>query len=498
MKGPSENTIGPADFRTDGSPGTFRPVRWLFFVPLLILLAPHWVLAAEYLQVPGLIDLRTTHSDGELDLDSLVKLAKSRGFDCLFVNDHDRLVMEYGLFPLRHVLRKRVERPSINKGGAKKYLAHVTTVQAKYPDMIVVPGSETAPFYFWTGSYFSKNLTAHNHERRILTIGLDQPEDYENLPILHNGFCVRHIKDSLPKMVLFFVPLALGLLLLRWRGFFRISGMIISGLSLLFVLNTVPFRSSPFDQYHGDQGVAPYQLVIDYVHSKGGLTFWNYPETRSGVRRLGPVFLDTPPYPEVLRQTKGYTGFAAIYGDTITITEPGGIWDDVLLEYCAGHRNRPVWGISTADFHKDGGAGEKLGNFPTVFLVREKTGEEILFAMRQGRMYACRGEYPQRMVLNDFSVCSSLCRTKATSGEEIALKENPRIHISLSQKEPSESPVTVRLMRSGELIETLNGILPMEIDFEDEYFNPGQKIYYRIDARGCGQLVSNPIFVVFA
>jgi len=83
------------------------------------------------------------------------------------------------------------------------------------------------------------------------------------------------------------------------------------------------FRSSPFDQYHGDQGMAPYQLLTDYVDSRGGLTFWNYPETASGTRKLGPIMVDTPPYPEVLEESEGYTGFASLYGDNITVTEPG-------------------------------------------------------------------------------------------------------------------------------------------------------------------------------
>jgi len=497
MKQWSKKPIHQGEFYRDGSPRAFRPMRWLFFLPLLILFAPYSILATEYLQVEGIVDLKTTYGDGDLDLESLVKLGKERGVDVLFVNDHDRSAMEYGLFPFRNVFKKRVELHSINKGGAENYLHGIRMVQEKYPTMIIIPGSESSPFYFWTGSYFTEDLTAHSQDRAVLNIGLEEPEDYENLPILHNGFSLRCFKDSLPMMLLSALPLALGILLLKWRGLVRISGIIISALSILFIINTAPFRSSPFDQYHGDQGIAPYQLLIDYVNSKGGLTFWNYPETRSGSRKVGPVFFNTPPYPEVLRQSKGYTGFAALYGDTITVTEPGGIWDEVLLEYCRGERDRPVWGISTAHFHKDGGAGETLGNFPTVFLVGEKTKEEILFAMRQGRMYACRGKYPQRMVLNDFSVYSSIFGAKATFGEEIALKENPRIHISLSQKEPSESPVTVRLMRSGELIETLKGVLPMEVDLEDEYFSPGQKIYYRIDARGSGQLVSNPIFVVF-
>jgi hypothetical protein len=470
-----------------------RSVDFFLIIIALIIFSYPTVRASDYVQVPGLIDLRTTYSDGELDLESLVELAKGRGFDVLFINDHDRLAMEYGLFPFINILKKRVELNSINKGGPDKYLNGIIRIQKKYPDMIIIPGSETAPFYYWTGSYFKKNLTAHNHERRILTIGLEEPEDYKELPILHNGFSTRYVKASLPLMLLFLGPFILGLLLLKWKGFSRISGVMICGISLLLIINTNPFRSSPFDQYHGDQGIAPYQEVIDYVDKRGGLTFWNYPETRSGVRKMGPIFVNTPPYPEVLEQSKGYTGFAALYGDTITATEPGNEWDRVLLEYLDNERSRPVWGISSADFHKD--AGEKLGNFQTIFLVREKTKEKILFAMRQGRMYACRSNYPQRMVLNDFSIRSAGGNTRAVSGDEIVLNENPRIHVFLSLNKPTENRVKIRLIRSGKVLEIFDGSLPMEIDYEDKYLKPGQKVYYRIDARGCGALVSNPIFV---
>ncbi len=472
-------------------------IRLIFLVSAFILLAPHAIWAKDYLQVAGLIDLRTSYSDGSLDPESLVKLAKQRGFSVLFINDHDRLAMEYGLLPFRNIVRKRVELKSINKAGAEDYLNSIRKAQEVYPDMIIIPGSETAPFYYWTGSYFKKNLTAHDHERRILTIGLEQPEDYESMPIIHNGLSTRFAAICLSTVFVFLVALILGIFLIRWKGFYRISGMAIAALSALFIVNTQPFRSSPFDQYHGDQGIAPYQLFIDYVSSRGGMTFWNYPETRSGVRKMEPIFLDTPPYPEVLGLSTGYTGFAALYGDSITVTEPGDIWDRVLLEYCEGSRDRPVWGISTADFHEDGGAGERLGNFPTVFLAREKTKEEILSAMRKGRMYACRAKYPQRMILSEFLVSSSGLKTTAVSGEEIVLRENPRIQILLSSKEPTEKQVRVRLIRSGKLIKTFNGSLPMKIDHEDNYFEPGQKIYYRIDARGCGILVSNPIFVTF-
>ena len=451
----------------------------------------------DYSQVAGLIDLRTTFSDGQLDLNSLVRLARERGFHIVCINDHDRLAMEYGLFPFRHILKKRVELNSINMGGADKYLAGIRLVREAYPDMVIIPGSETASFYYWTGSYFTGNLTANNHERRILTIGMERPEDYMDLPIMHNGFSMRYTSVFLPLTLFFFLPFIIGLVLLRWKGAWRITGFIITGLSLLFMINTAPFRSSPFDQYHGDQGIAPYQHVINYVDSRGGVTFWNYPETQSGIRERGPIYVNTPPYPQVLNQSRGYTGFAALYGDNITATEPGREWDRVLMEYCRGQRKRPVWGISTADFHGDGSAGEKLGNFPTIFLVHKKTREEVLFAMRGGKMYACRAKYPQCMMLNEFSVSPSKGEIKAISGDEIDLKGNPRVRISLFSKEPCKNSVSVRLIRSGRLVKTIKGSLPMEIDYLDEYFMPGEKIYYRMDASGCGMLVANPVFVTF-
>jgi len=452
---------------------------------------------SDYQQVPGLIDLRSTFSDGANSIESLVEMAKKRGFGIVIINDHDRLVMEYGVPPFRNVLRRRVELPSINTNGAKAYLDSIREVQKKYPDMIIIPGSETAAFYYWTGSYLKKNLTAHDHEKRILTIGMAKPGDYENLPIVHNGFSNIYIGTAVPGIIIALISLALALPLIKWRGFYRIAGIIIAVLSVLCIINSNPFRNSPFDQYHGDQGMAPYRLLTDYVDSRGGLTFWNYPETKSGIRKLGPIQVNTPPYPEVLEESEGYTGFASLYGDNITVTEPGNVWDRVLVAYCEGTRNRPAWGISTADFHEEGGAGEKLGNFPTVFLLQEKSRKGVMDALKNGKMYAYQGDYLQGVKLEEFSVSSPDSAKIGIAGDEITLKDSPRIRISLSAAKISERKVSVRLIRSGKLLETFEGTLPMQIDYQDGYFKPGEKVYYRMDMRGYGTLVSNPIFVKF-
>jgi hypothetical protein len=405
--------------------------------------------------------------------------------------------MEYGLPPFRNLIRKKVELNSINSGGADKFIQAINEVRQKYPDMIIVPGSETAAFYYWTGSPLKRTLTANDHEKRILTVGMENPDDYENLPILHNSLPMNYIPAALPEVVLFSLSLIASLILLRWRGPLRVTGIILSILSIAFIVNSNPFKSSPFDPYHGYQKMAPYQLVIDYVNARGGMTFWNYPETKSGVREMGPIHVSTLPYPYVLAESTGYTGFAAIYGDNVTLTEPGNIWDTTLKEYCMGYRDRPPWGIATGDFHEEGEGGDQLGTYQTVFLVEQKTKDAVLKALKTGRMYACQVNYPQVLRLEDFSISSADERIKGISGDEITLKEYPRIRISISTSVPSPDKVKIRLIRSGETIYLFEEKLPLMIDYVDPYYKPGERVYYRMDLHGNGTIVSNPVFVKF-
>jgi len=455
-------------------------------------------LGEDYQQVAGLIDLRTTYSDGAHDLDFLIDLAKKRGFEVLFINDHDRMTLEYGIFPLRNIIRKKEELPSINSRGAEGYLEGIKLAAQQHPEIILIPGSETAPFYYWTGSPFKDNLTAHNWERHLLVMGLENVQDYKDLPILHNGFSTLHFRQLLPLSIVFMVLMLLGFILALKRSYLRILGIVILVNASLMLIEFHPFKSSIYDQYSGDQGYLPYQELIDYVRDRGGATFWTHPEASAGANaRKGPITVKTPPHPEALLMTKGYTGFGTIYGTWITTTEPGMEWDRALLEYCRGERDIPAWGISTADYHEEGLGGEKLGNFPTVFLVREKTGKEVLQALKQGRMYACRtGENFQRFELNDFSISDSNTNNRLSMGETIELKDKPEIRLSVSSSDQSAHNVDVRVIRSGELIKTISKTTPFVVDFKDDYFNPGELIYYRLDIPG--KLVSNPIFVKFS
>jgi hypothetical protein len=469
--------------------------RYLLVLFLPVVFAPG--ATAEYRQISAAIDLRTVFSDGDLTVEGLVRLARERGFTAVFFTDHDRLAMEYGLFPLRHLIKKHKSLNSIHRIGAGAYLSAIREAAKRHPDMVLIAGCESAPYYYWSGSYFSGDLTAHDHEKRLLALGLDRAEEYENMPVVHNGFSLRYIGTVAPRLLLFAGAFVIGVVMLRERRrLLRLSGIFLCAAAILLGFNTMPFRSSPFDPYMGDQGIAPYQLYIDYVTSLGGMVFWNYPETHSGVRTMGPIRLNTLPYPRVLEDAVGYTGFAAVYGDTITVTEPGREWDRVLLAYCRGKRKQPVWGISTADYHSERGAAGRLGNFPTVLLVEKTTPKDVLQAMHDGRMYAVQGRYPQQMVLEEFSVSGKRQGEKAMLGQEIDLEAAPEIRFSVSAKVPTVSPVKVRLIRGGDVIGAFEAKLPFRSTLVDENGPIGAKTYYRLDVRGkAGILVSNPIFV---
>ena len=451
--------------------------------------------ADPYMAVTGLIDLRSTFSDGAHSIEELVRMAASRGFKVIFINDHDRIALSYGIPPFRRVLRYKKEFPSIMTHGPDKFLDEIENVSRKYPDVIIIPGCTTSAYYYWTGSWLKKDLTVHDYDRRILAINLTEADDYALMPTLDNRLSLKYTKRLLPGLVIFTVPLVIGFILIRWRGFYRGMGLILIILSVLGIADYNPFRSSLFSPYDGDQGIAPFQELISYLNKRGGLCFWNYPEQRSGIREYGPIHVSTPPYPEVLYQSKDYTGFSAIYGENVTLTDPGKEWDRVLNEYCRGQRAKPPWGISTADFHEDGRLGLKLGVYPTTFLVREFSKRGVIEAMEKGRMYCSLGDGKTWPKLDCFNIFGKEGK-KAFMGETLTTSHPPVIEFKVSYNSENPKPINILLIRGGRLIQTFKGKTPMEIKYRDDRAPPGKKTYYRlIDSRK--HLTSNPIFVTY-
>jgi hypothetical protein len=300
----------------------------------------------------------------------------------------------------------------------------------------------------------------------------------------------------LPGLTIYAIPLSIGCLLLGVMGRRHLWwSLFLIAFSVLAMVDYNPFRSSRYNPYLPETGPEPYQEVINYVHQKGGLTFWDYPEQRSGVRKEKSVRLSTPPYPELIYKTQDHTGFSALYGDVIFAIDPGREWDQALNDYCRDRRKTPPWGIATADFHADGRLNLKLGAFPTTFLLKEFSKQGVLEAMRQGRMYASFGDGKVWPQIDTFYLSDGL-EQKAVMGETLITNQQPRIHFKIAYSIDPQTPATVFLIRDGKLIETFTGPEPLEVEYLDAEIPPQTLTYYRLmDSRK--RLVSNPIFVKY-
>ena len=373
---------------------------------IVFLLAVVDIAFAGFIQLDGVADVKTRFSRGCSTLQEVAEQARSKGIDTVIFGDHARDALEYGLVPLERIIRKRNEHSSILTVGAPAYISEVKDNNKNFKETLLISGAEVSPFYYWTGNVFKGNLVANNQDKHLFVVGLDKPESYEQLPILDSNFSKRYLIDYqgyfVGCVVFFFLFVAAFL-----KGYKKSFTGLIAGIMFVLALNNMPFRSSPFSQYKGDLGVQPYQELIDYVNTNGGLVFWNHMEAPNEIKQKGWVTYKTEPYPKDLMLTSDYTGFQSIADSPVMQIEPGKEWDNVLDEYIQGRREKPVWGYGGNNYLCED-EGTKFGEVRTIFLVRQKSRNDVLDAMASGRMYAVRQTGDERISLDDFTISDAL------------------------------------------------------------------------------------------
>ena len=465
---------------------------------VLLLLAAPAAEAGEPLHLTAVLHVHSTFSSGIYTLEQLVEKAQEKGIDILMVTDHDRVAMHYGLPPFRNLLKWTVEHRSVLKQGAASYLGEIARLNTSQALVRVIPGVQSSPFYHWSGNPLNGSLTAHNYHKELLLIGMGRAEDYSKLPLLHNEFAARTLPTKLPAFAAFAAAGAIGFGLFFFSaGRLKWGGLVVGVIGILAAADQHPFRSSRFDPYHGDQGIAPFQEVIDHTRSRGGLVFWSHPESNYAVQgvAMGPITLVTGHYAQDLAAASGYTGFAALYGDASRITEPGGLWDRILNSYCRGERAEPVWGIAEADFH-DEQDGSEIDAFQTAVLAADNTAAAVLDALSRGRCYAVQKGRGYRLILDRFEVRSPQTGGAAASGEEIFVQGPAVVSVRISASDGRPYPVKLVIVRGGTVLPIIEGTTPLRIDFADDADWTGRS-FYRLEAQGKGdsRLLSNPIFV---
>jgi hypothetical protein len=466
-------------------------------------------------QVQTVVHVHSTWSSGDQTLDELIARARAVGVEVIFLTENHLQRFEYGLPPLRNLLRYRVEYPSLLGRGPEPFLQAVREANARQKDVLLIPGAEVIPHYYWTGSLLRGTLTMYNAQKNILALGLTRPEDYRDLPAVGNPGAGRWGVASL--WLLSPALLALpGVWLLRTRRrrlvrlqFYKVTverrltgyGILCLGIGGVLLVNNFPFRTPSVSPYDSDAGLRPHQAVIDFVNSRGGLSAWSLPEARdhqvvavAGMRAT----IHTDPYPSDLLRTDRFTAFGGVYEDTTTFTQPGGGWDRLLSDYLGGRRATPAWALGEAAYHREGQAGKHFGDVQTVFLVERKDPPALLQALRAGRFYALLRRPEFGLVLDQFQLLLP-GRPPAESGDRIMLGagDRPEVRAAIRATEGRRIAIEALLVRNGIVAHSIRGETPLLFRWSDAGLSVGASLFYRLEVRGPAghQILSNPIFV---
>ncbi|MFC1496524.1 hypothetical protein ACFL52_03820 [Candidatus Margulisiibacteriota bacterium] len=284
---------------------------------------------AEVQHVKAAIQMSSLFSDGDRSISEIVETAKKNDIKVVIFADRDFMNWEYGIWPFRGLIKRRVESNSIAQHGFDKYFAAIEEEQKKNPEMVLIPAVETAPYYYWSGGPFNKTLKIHDWHKHLLVLGLNQ-EELRKLPVVAN--------DGI---------------------------------------------SRKYNQYMGKIGPAPYQNVIDYVNSKNGLIYWLHPDAEY-IQERGDVKIETKQYPEDLLKTKNYTGFSIFYDGYINAGKPGGVWDQVLM-------NNKIWAIGALGYDQ-GDLDFRMKDLKTILILDQHSKESVVKALKKGKLYVVLGK----------------------------------------------------------------------------------------------------------
>src|SRR5919109_296431 len=141
-------------------------LAWLAALGGLLSAAPAHA-AESYERLAAIVHAHSDLSTGELSLEELTDMAERQGLGAVLLAENYLNRVEYGLPPFRALTRVTYESPSV-AGRLDAYFARVAQARAARPRVVILPGVEAMPHYFWTGSPLSLAMTLHGTQKNVL------------------------------------------------------------------------------------------------------------------------------------------------------------------------------------------------------------------------------------------------------------------------------------------------------------------------------------------
>ncbi len=471
-------------------------------------------------RVPGIFRVNTDISAGERSLADIIEKAKEAEIGFVVVSDQFLVRCEYGLPPLRNLLKLSKERKSVSTFGIDEYLELVRAASEKEKSLVLIPGVDVAPHYYWSRTADGV-LSCRQFSQQMTVFGGIDSGYLRSMPVVHNSRAALSPRGNMRKLspLLLCLFLAFLLLLLRRPYYDDAQGnryyrpmkariamaSVLFAVGLLLTLNEKPFvAEAPFDQYH-DYGDAPYQMLVDHARrSKGGKIgiIWSSPEAKSAFETDG-VMLVTAKYASSIVKTDGHNGFAGIYGDARTAHLPGMEWDQALAQFCRGERKIAPFTFGELDYHKDYD-GLPFDFIKTVVFLdmnEEKSAAAILDAMLNGRSYAVAKHGGNEIVVDDFNVSAGARKACLGGTLSISPGEGAAIHVEgfFRGGESTRSVGRISLVFNGR--EIAPGRFSSRRFSFDHVLGAGEiptgmnYVRFIMNSESSGEVLSNPIFL---
>ena len=180
-----------------------------------------------------------------------------------------------------------------------------------------------------------------------------------------------------------------------------------------------------------------------------------------------------------------------------TNIKPGELWDRLLQLPTNEQRPIPVL-IGELAFHGLKDAGKDLHRLITALWVKERTAAGVLEALQSGHSYAVGdGDHQVQLRLGEFRVVCQGGAKSASVGDRLdpGGARDLMVRLSVTAVDRGRHPVKVRVIRSGQVLAQLVGETPFRVDWPDTSVPIAERMTYRVEITGSGELLSNPIFV---
>ncbi|MEK7869417.1 MAG: hypothetical protein AAB271_03715, partial [Nitrospirota bacterium] len=274
-------------------------------------------------------------------------------------------------------------------------------------------------------------------------------------------------------------------------------------LAVATLVNAWPLGTPPFSSYESQLGYRPYQALVDVANQRGAVVLWSMTEARDlqshAFGSLGTVTVRTDAHPEALALTSGYAGFGGLYQDTRMVTAAGGLWDQVIQAHRGPAQSAVPTMIGEIAFHGLADKGKDLDRVVTTVFAKERSVAAVLEAIRSGHAYAvAEGDHRVMLTLDEFSLGCDCDPATVGIGERVALPSGSHAvaTVRLSARDGKPHPVTLRLIRSGEIIGMTKAETPVHYRLADAQPVPDGGAYYRLEVIGqSGELLTNPVYV---